>query len=65
MRDATIKICFSTDVDGNVKVRLSNGSSEANGRLEVFYNNTWGTVCSDNFDIHAAQVVCKMLGYTS
>ena len=65
MRDATIKICFSIDVDANVKVRLSNGSSEANGRLEVFFINTWGTVCDDYFDIYAAQVVCKMLGYTS
>ena len=65
MRDATIKMCLSIDVDANVKVRLSNGSSEANGRLEMFYKNIWFTVCDRNFDIHAAQVVCKMLGYTS
>lgn len=35
------------------------------GRLEVFYNNTWGTICDDHFDRNAATVACKMLGLYS
>ncbi|XP_052228461.1 neurotrypsin-like isoform X2 [Dreissena polymorpha] len=51
-------------VECTLNIRLKNGSRPSQGRLEVFYNNTWGTVCDNNFDILAARVVCRMLGYT-
>ncbi|KAL4230423.1 Scavenger receptor Cys-rich [Mactra antiquata] len=44
-------------------VRLVNGSDPYIGRLEVFHNGEWGTVCSDAFDSDAAEVVCRMLNY--
>lgn len=47
-----------------IQLRLGGDKRKHNeGRVEVFYNNEWGTVCDDDFNIHAAQVVCREMGY--
>ena len=45
-------------------VRLAGGNRPPNaGRLEVYHNNAWGTVCDDYFHDNNAQVACFMLGF--
>jgi deleted-in-malignant-brain-tumors protein 1 len=58
--DVSIKC---TDLEFGLGIRLAGSTVARKGRLEVYHNLTWGTVCDDNFDNADVAVACSMLGF--
>ena len=48
-------------MDGDI--RLVDGPSPLEGRVEICMNRAWGTVCNNSFSSSDAEVVCTQLGY--
>ena len=58
----TIKIWDNNPYPG--MVRLQGGTYSNQGRVEVYCNGQWGTICDNGFDSGDANTICKQLGYT-
>ena len=48
----------------NGDIRLRGGLNSTEGRVEVCYNATWGTVCDDLWGPANADVACRQLGFS-
>ena len=49
--------CNETDV------RLEDGTTKADGRVEICLDGLWGSVCDSGWDSRDARVVCRQLGH--
>ena len=46
-------------------IRLLEGPSRREGRVEVCRNNMWGSVCDDGFGTDDARVICRQLDFST
>lgn len=44
-------------------IRLMDGENKKEGRVEIYINGQWGTICDDGWSDKDAVVVCRQLGY--
>lgn len=56
-------IVITVDEFEPLLMRLADGRYDYEGRIEIEYYGTWGTVCDDGFNLYGGNVVCRRLGF--
>ena len=60
MRCGTSSAC-----SGEGSIRLVDGATSMEGRVEICHNSNWDTICDDSWDSVDATVVCRQLGFST
>ena len=55
-------VLLFADICGNGDIRLMGGSDRYEGRVEICWNETWGTVCDGYWSTNDGNVACRQLG---
>ena len=45
------------------EIRLVDGETENEGRVEICFDNQFGTICDDDWDNNDASVICYQQGF--
>ncbi|XP_003730516.1 uncharacterized protein LOC100891003 [Strongylocentrotus purpuratus] len=62
-KDSDVQCWKYVDDLSLLEFRLIGGTNDAEGRVEILHDGSWGTVCDDSWDLKDAEVVCRMLGF--
>nr|XP_054764696.1 neurotrypsin-like [Lytechinus pictus] len=55
---------ISCETDDPVNIRLVGGQESYEGRVEIFYDGSWGSICASKpWNISTSALVCSLLGY--
>lgn len=60
--DMETEVVPDVEEEPKIPIRLLGGATEHEGRLQIYINSTWGTVCDYGWDVIDAALVCHQLG---
>eukprot|EP00960_Hanusia_phi_P060973 764687-Hanusia_phi.AAC.2 len=59
-----VGVCCDRGCTATAPIRMEDCQEDGCCRLEVQYNNEWGTICDDGFTLQDTWVACRQLGCT-
>ena len=56
-------LLFCSMCISDIQVRLASGPNPDEGRVEIYWNNTWGNIYSSVWAYEYAKIICQQLNY--